>query len=86
MAKYNFEVRTDTHVRLSQTAELAGPEEARIEAARRIGVLLNEHAREIWTDEDWRMDVTNEKGLILFVLQVSVLRTPATMGDDWKTS
>jgi len=83
MAKYNFEVRTATHVMLSETVELVGAEEARIEAARRVGLLLSNHAHEIWSDEEWRMDVTNETGLILFVIQISAMRTAATSGDTW---
>jgi hypothetical protein len=86
MAKYKFEVRTATHVMLSQTAELAGHEEARIEASHRVGALLDKHAREIWVDEDWRMDVTDESGLILFALHVSAVRAPATWDDEWKSS
>ncbi len=86
MAKFNFEVRTATHVMLSESMELAGAEEARVEAARRIGALLTSHALKIWSDEEWRMDVTNESGLILSVLQIAAMRTAATSGDSWKVS
>jgi len=36
------------------------------------------NAGEIWTDEDWQMDITDETGLILFIIIVNVLRSPAT--------
>jgi hypothetical protein len=42
--------------------------------------LLDEHAHQLWVDEDWRMDVTDETGLILFTIQVSALDSAATMG------
>jgi hypothetical protein len=77
---YHFQVRTESHVALSETAELEGLEAARIEAAKRIGTLLNEHARQLWVDEDWRMDVTDDTGLILFAIHVSVSDAAATMG------
>lgn len=77
---YHFQVRTESHVSSSEIAELDGLEAARIEAARRIGKLLNEHARQIWAGEDWRMDVTDATGLILFTIQVSATDAPATMG------
>lgn len=51
---------------------------ARREAARRVGQLLQEHASRIWVDEDWQMDITNEVGLILYVIHVSATRTAAT--------
>ena len=80
MARYHFQVRTESHVALTESAELGNMNEARIEAARRIGSLLNEHAQQIWADEDWRMDVTDETGLILFTIHVSAMEAAATLG------
>ena len=78
MPFYHFEVRTQTHVMITQGAEFANDEGARIEAAKRIGQLLHHHAGQLWVDEDWQMDVTDEKGLILYVIHVAAMRTPAT--------
>jgi len=78
MAFFHFQVRTQSHVLLTAGAELNGFDQARIEAARRVGDLLKEHAGQIWTDEEWQMDVTDDKGLILFVLHVSAFKAPAT--------
>jgi hypothetical protein len=80
VSKFYFAVRTDTHVLLADSVELQGMNEVRVEAAKRVGDLLKEHAAEFWTDEDWQMDVTNEAGLILFVINVSAHKTSATMG------
>jgi hypothetical protein len=51
---------------------------ARTEAPCRIGDLLKGHASRIWMDEDWQMDVTNDVGLILYVIHVSARKTAAT--------
>lgn len=82
MPFFNFEVRTQTHVMLTTGAELEGPEAARIEAACRIGDLLKDHASRLWADEDWQMDVTNDVGLILYVIHVSAMKTAATVATD----
>ena len=78
MPFYHFEVRTQTHVMITQGGEFANDEGARIEAAKRIGQLLHDHAGQLWVDEDWQMDVTDEKGLILYVIHVAAMRTAAT--------
>lgn len=76
--RFHFQVRTDTHVLLADASELEDVDEARIKAARRVGTLLHEHAGQLWADEEWRMDITNADGLILFVIQISAMRTAAT--------
>ena len=82
MPRFHFQVRTDSHVLLTEAADCAGTTEARVEASRRVGELLREHAAAIWADEEWRMDVTDEVGLILFVIQVSAMKSPATTFED----
>ena len=62
---------------LSEVVDLPKADDARLEASRRVGELLKEHAGKIWQDQDWRMDVTDDVGLILFVIQVSALRSAA---------
>ena len=76
--QFHFQVRTGTRVAVTEIADLADIDEARVEAARRIGLLLTAHAGELWVDEDWQMNVTNTKGLILFLINVSAMRSPAT--------
>ena len=39
---------------------------------------LRDHAVKIWADEDWRVDVTDASGLILFVMQIVVSGSAAT--------
>jgi hypothetical protein len=79
MARYNIELRTDTHVRETLTIERDDVRALRIEMAQFVGELLKEHADTIWLDQDWRVDVTDEHGLILFVMHISVSDTAATM-------
>ena len=76
--RFHFQVRTETHVMVTEVAVLADTDQARIEAAQRIGLLLHEHANKLWADEDWQMDVTDDTGLILFVINVHALKSPAT--------
>ena len=78
MERFHFQVRTNSHALLAEHVELPGLDEARVEAARRAGDLLKAHAGRLWTDEDWRMDVTDESGLILFVIHISALKSAAT--------
>ena len=76
--RFHFQVRTESHVMTTEFADLADTEQARIEAARRIGKLLNDHAHKLWVDEDWQMDVTDDTGLILFVINVHAMKSSAT--------
>ena len=46
--------------------------------ARFVGELLKDHSTQIWVDEDWRVDVTDDSGLILFVMHISASNTAAT--------
>lgn len=79
MPFYNFEVRTPSHVMVTEGAELPDATAARVEAAKRIGILLTEHAGQIWVDQDWQIDFTDSSGLILWTIQVVALRSAATM-------
>jgi hypothetical protein len=56
---------------------LAGVDDARIEAARVLGQLVNEHPADIWHEEPFRMTVTDEGGLVVFVLDIAAVVSPA---------
>ena len=77
MARYNIEVRTESHVADTTTVELEDLTKLRLEVARFVGELLRDHASQIWLDQDWRVDVTDESGLILFTMHVSAQDVPA---------
>lgn len=78
MPFFNFEVRTESHVMLTEGKELANADAARVEAACRVGELLTDHASRLWVDEVWQMDVTDRDGLILYVINVTAMKTAAT--------
>jgi hypothetical protein len=65
---------------LTEVADLSDLDEARIESAKRVGRLLHDHAGKLWVDEVWQMDVTDNTGLILYVIHVHALRSAATSG------
>lgn len=79
MPKYNIELRTRDRVWDTFTIERADATALRIEMARFVGELLRDHAGQIWEDKDWRVDATNESGLILFMMQIFVTDSAATM-------
>ncbi|PWG02847.1 DUF6894 family protein [Sphingosinicella humi] len=78
MARYNIELRTESRVSETLQVEKADLTELRIEVARFVGDLLKDHANQIWIDEDWRVDVTDQTGLILYVMQITATNSAAT--------
>lgn len=57
--------------------DLADDNEARIQAARTLGEMLKDKAGEFWSAGEMRVTVTDETGLILFVLDLSAIFAPA---------
>lgn len=58
--------------------ELAGWEEARLEAVRRSGKIIQNDAKRLALGQEWRMEVTDENGILLFRLDLTVASFPAT--------
>jgi hypothetical protein len=58
--------------------EFENLEAAKIAAVTILGELLKEDAREFWSTESFRLTVTNESGLILFILDASAV-TPQSL-------
>ncbi len=75
----NRELRTFDRVWETLTVELADIQALRIEMARFVGDLLKEHADQIWSDRQWRVDVTDQTGLILSVMHSSARNMSATI-------
>lgn len=78
MPRFHIALRTENTISDTLDVERDNLTDLRIELARFVGELLQDHAQQIWIDEDWRVDVTDETGLILFVMQISATDTPAT--------
>jgi hypothetical protein len=78
MPRYHIELRTQSHVATTLDVDREDLTELRVEMARFVGELLKDHSAQIWVDEDWRVDVTDDSGLILFVMHISASNTAAT--------
>jgi hypothetical protein len=81
MPKYHINIRTESHIATTVDVERDDHTALRIELARFVGELLKDHAELIWTDEDWQIDVSDDDGLILYVMHISAMKTPATMAN-----
>lgn len=78
MARYNIALRTQSHVADAVAVEKDDHTDLRVEVAQFVGQLLKDHALQLWVDEDWRVDVTDASGLILYVMHISASGTAAT--------
>lgn len=79
MARFNIEVRTRGSVLETVPVETENLDAMRVEIAQFVGQLLKDHAALIWADEDWRVDATDEAGLILFSIHLFATDSAATM-------
>ncbi|WP_260597788.1 DUF6894 family protein [Sphingomonas endolithica] len=79
MPIYHINVRTESHIATAVEVERDDLTSLRIEMAHFVGELLRDHAELIWTDEDWRVDVSDDAGLILYVMNITASDTAATM-------
>ncbi|WP_126665560.1 DUF6894 family protein [Croceibacterium ferulae] len=80
MPAYSINVRTPSHIADVHKVESDDLEGLRVEMAKSVGELLKDHAEQIWADQDWQVDVTDDSGLILYVINVSAIGSPATLG------
>lgn len=79
MPKYHIELRTPDQVWDTVDVTFPDLEGLRIQVAKFVGELLRDHATKIWADKDWRIDVTNEEGLILYAMSIFATDSAATM-------
>jgi hypothetical protein len=80
MPIYHINIRTQSHIADTLDVERASLTALRIEMARFVGELLKDHAELIWADQEWRIDVTDDACLILYVINISASDTAATAG------
>ena len=80
MPAYSINLCANAEIADTMIVEMADLLQVRIELARFVGEMLRDHADLIWEDQDWRIDVSDADGLILYVLHVSASDTPATRG------
>ena len=77
MPRFFFDLRDGTHVIDKEGTELSDLIAARVEAVRLAGGLLKDGAAKFWDGMAWRVEVKDEAGLLLFVLDVSATDAPA---------
>lgn len=78
MPNYHIELRTADQVWETLDVERDDIEALRIEMARFVGELLRDHAHKVWADKNWRVDVTDDSGLILYVMNIATTDQAAT--------
>ena len=78
MPRYFFHVRKSDHKPDSTGVELRDASEARIEAAKAMAQELKDNPGDLWKDEEWHIEVTDEKGLILFTVYSSAVEAAAS--------
>ncbi len=76
MPRYHFSVLDDTAYIDNAGTELASIHEARREPRRYAGELLADSARGFSPDREWRVEVTDNLGLVLFRLAVAMTDAP----------
>ena len=79
MPRFHFNVYGGVCVLDTEGTELPDWQAARLEAIRYAGALLVDEAQHVARGEEWRMEVTDEVGLMLFRLDFSVMASGATM-------
>ncbi|WP_446741030.1 DUF6894 family protein [Sphingomonas sp. ACRSK] len=78
MPRYFINLRTGSHVASSTEVKREDLTKLRLELAKFVGEVLKDHAEQIWSDELWQIEATDESGLILLMMHVSASGTPAT--------
>jgi hypothetical protein len=78
MALFYFDIRDGSaHTRDKIGVELAGLTEAKVEAAVLTAELLKDRPRQFWDEQEWKLTVEDEHGLVLFTIGLSAIVAPA---------
>lgn len=83
MPRFIIQLKTATYAEQPYAVDVDDLAALRIEAARFVGEILRDEAERIWKDQDWRVDVTDEDGLLLFAMSIIAEHTAATMSLRW---
>ena len=77
MARYFFDVTNFDFWPDTEGSELPSLFDARVESVRLSGELLRDQAEQFWQGPEWRVDVKDAAGLVLFSLTIMVTEAPA---------
>ncbi|QAU44690.1 DUF6894 family protein [Bradyrhizobium guangzhouense] len=80
MPRFQFNVYDGNDSLDTEGTDLPDLRTAQIEAIAMAGGILRERARFIRLDDDWRMEVTDDTGLILFRLDFQIVGSAAISG------
>ena len=80
MQRYFFHSEDGHTFRDEEGTELPNDEAARIEAARVLGQMLNEHPADVWRHDQFRVLVADANGATLYILDLAAIRAPAAGG------
>jgi hypothetical protein len=79
--RYHFNFHDGVQLPDADGTELPHWQAARLEAIRRAGEILKNDAQSVALGEDWRIEVTDSTGLILFQMTFPVVEAPAMLRD-----
>ncbi|GJE30507.1 DUF6894 family protein [Methylobacterium oxalidis] len=79
MPRYHLNVYDGVSRPDAEGVDLPDWQAARVEAIRRAGEFLKEDAQRVALGEDWRIEVTDHTGLILFQMTFLVVEAPVML-------
>lgn len=77
LPKFHFNIHDGVHIIDTDGTELASWQEAKLEAIRYAGALIQDEGERLKIGQDWRMEVCDSAGLILFRLDFSIAESAA---------
>jgi hypothetical protein len=86
MPRFHFHVHDGVSSLDVEGSELPDWQTARTEAIRLAGEILKDDAHRIGLGEDWRIEVTDHTGLILFQMMFQVIEAPVVRRNDHNRS
>jgi hypothetical protein len=78
MTTYFINLRTESHIAIAAEVEMESLTELRVEVASFVGQVLKDHAEQVWVDQDWKVEATDARGLILYSMYITALKSAAT--------
>jgi hypothetical protein len=78
--RYYFHIQTDTRTNDDEGIELAGPVEARRQAIKTCGQMMQDCPEGFWGSRPWSVTVTDAAGLVLWDIYIDGNSSAATLG------
>jgi hypothetical protein len=76
MPRYHFHLENSVVIPDETGADLVDIHAARVQAVRSLSEIINEHRELFWDNQPVRVVVTDEAGLMLFVIEASAFEAP----------